>query len=55
MVNLQNVSHNVTGMKWDGDDLVGTVEVLTTPSGNILKELFKLVSSWELVLVDLVR
>ena len=41
VVNLQNVSHNVTGMKWDGDDLVGTVEVLTTPSGNILKELFK--------------
>ena len=28
-------------MHWDGDDLVGTVEVLSTPSGNILKELFK--------------
>ena len=28
-------------MHWKGDDLVGTVEVLGTPAGNILKELFK--------------
>ena len=41
VVNLNNVSHNVLGMNWQGDDLVGTVEVLGTPSGNILKELFK--------------
>jgi hypothetical protein len=41
VVNLQNVSHNVINMAWSGDDLVGTVEVLTTPSGNILRELFK--------------
>lgn len=41
VVNLQNVSHNVIEIHWEGDDLVGTVEVLTTPSGNILKELFK--------------
>ena len=41
VVNLQNVSHNVTELHWEGDDLVGTVEVLGTPSGNILKELFK--------------
>ena len=41
VVNLSNVSHNVTEMHWDGDDLVGTVEVLSTPAGNILKELFK--------------
>lgn len=41
VVNLKNVSHNVTSMKWEGDDLVGTVEVLTTPSGNILRELFR--------------
>ena len=41
VVNLQNVSHNVTEIHWEGDDLVGTVEVLTTPSGNILKELFR--------------
>ena len=41
VVNLNNVSHNVLGMNWTGDDLVGTVEVLSTPAGNILKELFK--------------
>ena len=41
VVNLNNVSHNVLDMNWKGDDLVGTVEVLSTPSGNILKELFK--------------
>jgi len=41
VVNLNNVSHNVLGMNWQGDDLVGTVEVLSTPAGNILKELFK--------------
>ena len=26
---------------WDGNDLMGTVEILPTPSGNILKELLK--------------
>ncbi len=41
VVNLNNVSHNVREMHWDGDDLKGTVEVLSTPAGNILKELFK--------------
>jgi len=41
VVNLQNVSHNIVEMHWEGDDLVGTVEVLTTPNGNILKELFR--------------
>jgi len=41
VVNLNNASHNVVEMHWDGDDLLGTVEVLSTPSGNILKELFK--------------
>ena len=41
VVNLQNVSHNIREMNWEGDNLLGTVEVLGTPSGNILKELFK--------------
>ena len=41
VVNLNNVSHNVLEMHWKGKDLVGTVEVLGTPAGNILKELFK--------------
>ena len=41
VVNLSNVSHNVSEMHREGQNLVGTVEVLGTPSGNILKELFK--------------
>ena len=41
VVNLNNVSHNVLDMNWKGNDLIGKVEVLSTPSGNILKELFK--------------
>jgi hypothetical protein len=41
VVNLNNVSHNVVDMEWKGNDLIGTVEVLGTPAGNILKELFK--------------
>jgi hypothetical protein len=41
VVNLANVSHNIIEMNWNGADLVGTVEILTTPAGNILRELFK--------------
>ena len=41
VVNLNNASHNVMEMHWDGDDLLGTVEILSTPAGNILRELFK--------------
>ena len=38
-VELKTVSHNIVEMHWDGDDLVGTIEVLPTPNGHILKEL----------------
>lgn len=41
IVNLNNVSHNVKKMWWEDNNLLGEVEVLGTPSGNILKELFK--------------
>jgi len=41
VVNLKNVSHNVIEMHWEGKDLVGTVEILPTPSGNILRKLFE--------------
>ena len=41
VINLKNVSHNVREIHWEGDDLCGTVEILPTPSGNILKELLK--------------
>ena len=41
VVNLRNVSHNIIDIKWKGDDVIGTIEILSTPSGNILKELLK--------------
>jgi hypothetical protein len=41
VVNLANVSHNITEMRWNGDELVGTVEILSTPPGNIVKELIR--------------
>ena len=40
VINLQNVSHNVTKVWWEGDDVMGDVEILPTPAGNILKALF---------------
>ena len=40
IINLQNVSHTVKDCWWDGDDVVGKVEILSTPAGNILKALF---------------
>lgn len=41
VINLKNVSHNIKEVHWEGDNLVGTVEILSTPSGNILKELLR--------------
>jgi len=41
VINLTNASHLITELHWEGDDLVGTVEVLSTPAGNILKSLFQ--------------
>lgn len=41
VVSLGNVSHMVTEMWWDGDTLMGKVQILETPSGNILKGLLK--------------
>ena len=40
VINLQNVSHNVVKCWWEGDDVMGDVEILPTPAGNILKALF---------------
>jgi hypothetical protein len=39
VVNLQNVSHLVTDVWWDGKKVMGKIEVLDTPSGRILKSL----------------
>lgn len=41
IINLKNVSHNILKLWWDGKDLYGDIEILPTPSGNILRELFK--------------
>ena len=39
IVSLKNASHVVKDLWWDGDDLCGRVELLNTPSGNIVKEI----------------
>ena len=41
IINLKNVSHNIKDIWWDGNDVVGKIEILPTPSGNILTQLFK--------------
>lgn len=41
VVNLRNVSHNILDIYWKGNDVYGRIEILNTPSGNILKELFR--------------
>ena len=39
IINLKNVCHNILELWWQGDDVMGKIEILPTPSGNILKEL----------------
>ena len=41
VVSLKNASHIVKDLYWNGDDLMGKVELLNTPSGNIVKEIIK--------------
>ena len=41
VINLKNVSHLITDYFWDGDNVMGKIEILPTPSGDILKELIK--------------
>jgi len=41
IINLKNVSHNIKKIWWDGDNVMGAIELLPTPSGNILKALFE--------------
>lgn len=40
VINLKNVSHNILKLWFDGKNLYGEIEILPTPSGNILKQLF---------------
>lgn len=41
IVNLQRVSHICRGLTWNGNDLIGEIQVLPTPNGNILKNLLQ--------------
>jgi hypothetical protein len=39
VISLKNVCHNIKQLRWEGDDLFGRIEILNTPSGNILRDL----------------
>jgi len=39
VINLKNVCHNIKDIWWDGDHIMGKIEILPTPSGNILNAL----------------
>ena len=41
VINFKNVSHNILKLWWEGKDLYGDIEILPTPSGNIVKTLFE--------------
>jgi hypothetical protein len=41
VVNLKNVCCNVTDLWFNGSDVLGNIEILSTPSGNIVRELIK--------------
>jgi len=41
VIELKNASHVVKDLYWKGDDLMGRVELLNTPAGNIVKEIVK--------------
>lgn len=41
IINLKNVSHNIKKIWWNGDRVMGAIEILPTPSGNILKALIE--------------
>lgn len=44
-LNLPNVSHQVLELRWRGPELWGTLEVLPTPAGLLLSELYSKVST----------
>lgn len=41
IVSLERVSHVVRDIGWDGDDVVGTIEILNTPKGKIAQEIME--------------
>ena len=41
IINLKNVSHNITKVWWNENKIMGILEILPTPSGNIVKSLIE--------------
>ena len=41
LVQLKNASHIIKDLWWEGNNLMGRVEILNTPFGNIVSEIFK--------------
>ena len=41
VINLKNVSHLIREFWWNGDEVMGKIEILPTPSGQILEALIK--------------
>ena len=39
VINLRNVSHLITDVWWDGNDVMGKIKILDTPSGKVVKDL----------------
>src|SRR5210317_2526722 len=40
-VNLDKVSHKITELKWEGNNVIGKARILDTPMGNIVKGLLE--------------
>src|SRR5574344_1716676 len=41
LVQLKNASHIIKDLWWEGNNLMGRVEILNTPFGNIVSEILK--------------
>jgi hypothetical protein len=40
-INLDKVSHRITELRWDGDDVYGKAQILNTPMGQVVKGLLE--------------
>ena len=47
-VNLDKVSHLITALQWEGNDVVGKAQILDTPMGRIVKGLLEGLSEGEI-------
>jgi hypothetical protein len=41
VINLKNASHMVSRLWWDGKSLLGSIKVLNTPAGSVLRGLYE--------------